>query len=367
MDIILEFESKLKIVWWEKVYSARELMKIFWYDKWERFLWAINRAKNELIDDKKRDENFLVVVDKETGWRPKEDVLLTLWACYLVLKKCDSRKENVKILLAYLDEILQEKKQKNKTNKLSYEKILALLLWVFVIFSLWYYFKNYISFLNFSKEDKFDFYNELEVKNQIKIQEEKIKSMEEKINFDANVDLENTEISVKSKEENFLDKINVYIWKWAQDIFQINQDINFRNNFTKSLTWVNLIESFFVLWNNWFYRDSCSLLSKKDCLSSTKWDLKIFSNYWEKTKTGYEILDLYQVYWDFNQDKNVYCVKYKYKLRYDTSWKDIIETFNFTTNNINWFEEITSRFCEKIEKWWKNLKCPFKLDNYYCN
>lgn len=364
MDIILEFESKLKIVGWEKVYSARELMKIFWYDKWERFLWAINRAKTELTDDKKIEENFLIVIDKETWWRPKEDVLLTLGACYLVLKKCDNRKENVKILLAYLDDLLKEKKQKNKVNNFNYEKIVWVFIWIFIIFSVWFYFKNYVSFLWFSPQEKFNFYNELEVKNQLKLQEEKIKSMEEKIIFDEIEDITQT---INYKEDSFLDKINVYIWKGWNDIFEVNKNINYRNDFTKSLTWVNLIESFFVLWNNWFFRDSCSLLSKKDCLSSSKSNLKIFSNYWEKTKAGYEILDLYPVFWDFSQDKNIYCVKYKYKLRYDTSWKDIIETFNFTTKNINGFEEINSRFCEKIEKWWKNLKCPFKLENYYCN
>jgi hypothetical protein len=46
-----------------------------------------------------------------------------LGACYLVLRKCDNRKENVKILLAYLDDLLKEKKQKNKVNNFNYEKI----------------------------------------------------------------------------------------------------------------------------------------------------------------------------------------------------------------------------------------------------
>lgn len=358
MDIILEFESKMKNVWWEKVYSARELMKIFWYDKWERFLWAINRAKEELKDEEKKNKNFFYIVDKKTWWRPKEDFLLTLWACYLVLKNCDKRKENVKILLAYLDDILQEKKSKIKTNKLSYEKIVWVFIWIFIIFSLGFYFKNYVSFLSFSPQEKFNFYDELEVKKQIELQEKNLKKYDEVIE---------EKIVQEEQKQTFLDLLNVYIWKWSEDIFEINRDLNFRNNFTKNLTWTNLIESFFVLWNNWFYRDSCSLLSKKDCLSSSKSNLKIFSNYWEKTENGYEILDLYRVLWDFPENKNVYCVKYKYKLRYDTSWKDITETFNFTTNEINWFEEITSRFCEKIEKWWKNLKCPFKLDNYYCN
>lgn len=357
MDIISEFESKVQNIWWEKVYSAREIMKIFWYDKWERFYWAILRAKEDLKDENKISKNFFFVTNKGTWWRPKEDVLLTLWACYFVLKRCDSRKENVKILILYLEDILRDKKNKKIKINIWWEKVLITFFIFFLFFSLVFYIKNYLNYLGIKNENELAFYNQKD----IEVQREKQEEME--IKNDEVI----SQIKEVQEEYTFEDILKNYFDNWIKQVYKVDEDINFRNEFTQSLTWINLIKSFFLFWNNWYYRDSCSLLSKKDCLSASKSNLKDFSNYWEKTKNGYEILDIYKVDWELTNEKNIYCVKYKYKLRYDLSENDIIETFNFTTNTKNSFEQIENRFCEKIEKWWKNLKCPFKLENYYCN
>lgn len=354
MNIIGEFESKLKIIGWEKVYSARELMKIFWYYKWERFLWAISRAKSEIKDEEKINKNFFYVIDKKTWWRPKEDVLLTLWACFLVLKKCDNRKENVKILISYLEEVLEEKRNKINQKKYSWEKVFLFLFSWFIIFSLWFYFKNYLSFLYIEKEKEILLTEDIEIQKQQEKQKNILEEYEEKIQ------------EVKLLQENtFKENLDIYIKSWGEEIFEFSPDFNYRNSFTKGIVWEDIIFAFLELWNHKLFRDSCSLLSKKNCLSSSKSALKEFSNFWEKTKTWYEVLDIYKV--ESANDKNRYCVKYKYKLKYDTSDEYIIETFNYKTNLLNWFEEITGRFCEKIEKWKRVLKCPFQLENYYCN
>lgn len=370
MNIISEFESKLKNVWWEKVYSAREIMKVFWYDKWERFYWAISRAKDDLNNQSKINQNFFFVTNKETWWRPKEDVLLTLWWCYLVLKKCDERKENVKLLIAYIDGIIRENKpKKNKIKKVSFDKIFLFLVIIISISTVWYYVKSYISFTNSQNKNIYEdimVANNTNNENQTNIQTWEIIEEQQK-NEEVNLEEPKTEENInEEKIIGFQDLFNNYIKSWWEKVFDIWKNVNYRNNFTKTITWENLVYSYFTLWNNGFFRDSCSLLSKKDCLSASKSDLSSFANFWDKTKYGYEILDLYKVNWNFD-NKNVYCVKYKYKLRYDTSDNFITETFNYTTDIIDWVEEINWRFCEKIEKGWKKVKCPFELDNYYCN
>lgn len=376
MDIIWEFESKLKIIGWEKVYSARELMKIFGYNKWERFLWAINRAKEDLMDEKKIEENFLIVIDKETWGRPKEDVLLTLWACYLVLKKCDERKENVKILLNYLDDILQEKKQKKVTFSFQYEIWFWFLVSCFIVLSVLFYLKNYTTFLypdinNIGK----DMLTKKEFIHQIEKQEEVFQEFDNMLFLPE----ENQEVSEKSSQiwyedifesefREYLDTMS-FFWNLKQQdekkYINFHSDFNQRTLFTQKLSWEDLIKSYFLFWNQKAYKDSCSLLSKKFCLSGAKWSFADFWNYWEKTKDGYFIQEVKEVVGE--KEKNIYCVSYSYKLKNDTSNEYITETFNFTTQKNGEYEQIVGRFCEKIEKAGKNIKCPFELNNYYCN
>lgn len=373
MDVILEFKSKQQNIWWEKVYSAREIMKIFWYDKWERFLWAVNRAKDELNNEKKINKNFSFIIDKKTWWRPKEDVLLTLGACYLVLKKCDNRKENVDKLLKYLKNILEVEKQKSIQNNLSSEyikiswgKILLIFIIIFLLSILIYYFNSYFKLTN--QLDLENISKDIQNKNkQIIIQNKTFKNYDEKIlkikNKEENIKINNWEVEA-IQDINFSDILNSYIKDWWNVFKYFNNNFNYRSDFSMTIVWENLIKSYFEFWNKWLYKDSCSLLSKKLCLA-TSLNLSWFSNFWEKTKSWYENIKIKKV--KFNWSKKVYCVSYKYKLKYDLKNDYISETFNYTTEIKNWYEQIIQRFCEKIEKWWRQINCPYKLENYYCN
>lgn len=375
MDIIWEFESKLKIIGWEKVYSARELMKIFGYNKWERFFGAINRAKEDLTDEKKIEENFLVVIDKETWGRPKEDVLLTLWACYLVLKKCDERKENVRVLLGYLDDILQEKKQKKIIFSFHNETWFWFLVSFFIICSVFFYLKNYTTFLNSDISTIWkDLLTQKEFTHQIKKQEE-IFGDYDQILFPSWEESKGDEVLKILYENTFEVEFREYLasmmlfgnLQQQEENLYKNFDIDFneRTPFTQKLSWEDLIKSYFLFWNQKAYKDSCSLLSKKFCLSGSKGTFADFWNYWKKTKEGYFIQEIKKV--ASKNDKNIYCVSYSYKLKNDTSNEYITETFNFTTQKKGEYEQIVGRFCEKIQKSGRNITCPFKLNNYYCN
>lgn len=369
--IIQEFESKLKLVWWEKVYCAREIMKIFGYDKWERFLWAINRAKNEINDDKIINDNFYFITNKDTWWRPREDVLLTLWACYFVLKKCDNRKENILIMKEYLENLLKEKKSEQKINKIKipYEKIVFWVIVIFLILSFIYYITTYLSFFINSK-NIYDFSNfSKELKIQESIQNSIIKNYEENI-FSSWTSMVNQKTGALDWINSWsilqkLDYLSDYINSGNKNLIFFDKQFNYRSDFLKGVYGENLIKYFFDLGNKSFYRDSCSLLSKKLCISNSKWNLKVFSNFWEKTISWNELLEVKKI--NQEKNKNIYCIKYRYKLKFDTSNNFITETFNYTTEFKNWKEQITQRYCENIEKWWKNIKCPYKLKRYYCN
>ena len=137
--------------------------------------------------------------------------------------------------------------------------------------------------------------------------------------------------------------------------------------FSLYLTWTDLIDAYFEFWNKWIYRESCSLLSKKWCLSSSKSDLSDFSNFWKKTKSWYEVIDVYDTWKKNDKNNEVFCLKYRYKLKDDTSDGYITEVFNYSVWEVNWVKQIEQRYCEKIDKNWKNRPCPFELKNYYCN
>ncbi len=165
---------------------------------------------------------------------------------------------------------------------------------------------------------------------------------------------------VKEDIKTFDSDLENYL-KSPQKFNYFYKDSNPRNDFTKTLSWENLIKSYFVFWNNWLYRDSCSLLSKNKCNTLSKW-LYVFEDVFKKTYSWYEDISITKSL----KDENIYCVKYKYKLKYDTSNEYIEEVFNYNLNKKNWNYEISNRYCEQIKKWDRNIKCPFTLKNYYC-
>ncbi len=366
-DLINEFESKLKEFWWEKVYLAREIQKIFWYDKWERFLWAINRTTLKL-DKKTIEENFFLVTKKNTWWRPMQDMYLTLQACYLVLQNCDDRKQEVVLLKNHLKNLLDDQiKVEKKINKIKFfDKISIYLFLSFLVLLVFFYIQNYTNLLYLTWDKRGIITQNIplsdinKVKNIIKTE---FKNYDEKIFLNK----ENiTEEKIKD-----IDFLKANILEIQNKNNELNSFTDFEKGFNqrldilKKITWEDLIKYYFELWNSWLYRSSCSLLSPEICLSKTKWNLSNFANFWNKTFNWYNIEKIKKVV--KNEWENIYCVTYNYKLKNDLSNDYITETFNYTTKISNWYEQISKRFCEKITKWSRNIKCPFELKTYYCN
>jgi hypothetical protein len=82
-------------------WSARDLMPLLGYEKWERFADAIDRAKAacQLASNPVR-EHFSPEVRKSNG-RPKEDYRLSRYACYLTAMNGDPRKPEVAAAQSY--------------------------------------------------------------------------------------------------------------------------------------------------------------------------------------------------------------------------------------------------------------------------
>lgn len=364
MDIISQFEFKAENIWWINYYRARNIMKIFWYDKWERFEWAINRTTSKIKDEKVMNDNFFPVEIK-TKWRPWRDYLLTKWACYLLVQNCDDRKQEVQILKKYLWDVYLNQKIKKDLfleyeNKRSYKFLKNIVPLFLLIIILVLTFSFYFDFFkeNTNSNNQNDIINYVKNKaNEIKDNNFLNEKEAPENAFTWNI-ISDEEIFIP--EVSFQQELNEYINSWWNNNYKDIENLNSRNDFTLSLTWENLVKSYFVLWNNDFFRDSCSLLSQKYCNSWSK-NLSSFNSVWEKTKSWYEVLNVEE------KEKWIYCVKIKYKLKDDLSDNYIEETYNYQTSTYNWIEYISWRFCEKIKKWEKNIPCPFKLNNYYCN
>ncbi len=358
MDIISIFESALEENHWEKLFRARIMMKAFWYNKWERFEWAIQRAMDSLADEKKN-ENFFPEEKKTTGWRPSRDYLITRGWCYILLKFCDGRKSEVQELKKYLEQLYLNSKiatQKvtdirSKKNKFFTGEVMFLVGILIVFFGTLLYVSKIFHFFD-TPENQFFVPKEFLPKQEIQVLEEKYISLDAQTH--PTPEQQETMIS-----QNHLQN---YIDAWGgKFMWNISSSINPRTDFTQKLDDTDLIEAYFTLWNAWLYHESCSLLQKKSCNAFSK-SVSGFANFWEKTTSWHEIIELKKV------DEWKYCVKYQYHLKNDKSENFIIETFQYHTQKTSaWWEEITGRFCEKIEKWGRNIVCPFRLNEYVCN
>ncbi|MBW7955021.1 hypothetical protein H3C61_04385 [Candidatus Gracilibacteria bacterium] len=366
-DLINEFESKLRDFGGEKVYLAREIQKIFGYDKWERFLGAINRTILKL-DKKTIEENFFLITNKNTGGRPMQDMYLTLNACYFVLQNCDDRKQEVNLLKNHLKNLIDDQaKVERKINKIKFfDKVSIYLFLSFLVLLLLFYIQNYTNLLYLTGDRRGIITQNIPI-NEIKAVEKIVNTEFKK--YDEKLSLNKNEIIKEEKNENidYL-KANILEIKDKNDtlsnLTEFEKKFNPRLDILKNITGENLIKSFFELGNTGLYRSSCSLLSPDICLSKTKGNLSNFANFWNKTVNGYNIESIKKVV--ENNGENIYCVTYNYKLKNDLSNDYIKETFNYTTTISNGYEQISKRFCEKITKGNRNLKCPFALKTYYC-
>jgi DNA-damage-inducible protein D len=117
-------ESIKKITQDEKpmeFWSARDLMVILGYVKWQKFLDVIEKAKEACtISGQLAESNFLPTPVKSIGGRPKEDVYLTRYACYLVAQNGDPRKPQIALAQTYFatqtrrQELMQERELQDK-------------------------------------------------------------------------------------------------------------------------------------------------------------------------------------------------------------------------------------------------------------
>ena len=82
-------------------WSARDLMPMLGYDKWERFVGAIDRAE-ATARNQGQDRGFSQLRENlPGGTKPREDFHLSRFACYLVAMNGDPRKPEVAAAQAY--------------------------------------------------------------------------------------------------------------------------------------------------------------------------------------------------------------------------------------------------------------------------
>lgn len=83
-------------------WSARDLMPVLGYLTWRQFSDAINRAKEACkVSGQTTENHFLLASAKSSGGRPKEDIFLTRYACYLIAQNGDPRKPQIALAQTY--------------------------------------------------------------------------------------------------------------------------------------------------------------------------------------------------------------------------------------------------------------------------
>lgn len=102
-------------------WTARDLMPMLGYTTWQRFMEALERARQACkTSDQSVDNHFLAAPLKSTGGRPKEDFFLTRHACYLIAQNGDSRKPQIALAQTYFatqtrkQELLEQREKENK-------------------------------------------------------------------------------------------------------------------------------------------------------------------------------------------------------------------------------------------------------------
>lgn len=102
-------------------WSARDLMSILGYVKWQKFIEAISRAKDACeLSGQIVGNHFLPAPVKSSGGRPKEDYFLTRYACYLVAQNGDPRKPQIALAQTYFatqtrkQELLEQREKETR-------------------------------------------------------------------------------------------------------------------------------------------------------------------------------------------------------------------------------------------------------------
>ena len=102
-------------------WSARDLMLMLGYVKWQKFIEVVEKAKEACKKSNQSAENhFLPAPVKSSGGRPREDYFLTRYACYLIAQNGDSRKPQIALAQTYFatqtrkQELLEQRASENK-------------------------------------------------------------------------------------------------------------------------------------------------------------------------------------------------------------------------------------------------------------
>lgn len=131
IEIVQQSFEDIKITdeTWFEFWSARDLMKTLWYEKWQKFAWVIEKAKEtcknswQIIEDNFLSEDGFLPDPVKTSakwWRPKENYFLTRYACYLIAQNWDSRKTEIAFAQTYFasqtrkQEIYKQRSEENK-------------------------------------------------------------------------------------------------------------------------------------------------------------------------------------------------------------------------------------------------------------
>jgi DNA-damage-inducible protein D len=99
-SLFSQFEAAASELEGVECWSARELLILLGYSKWENFEKVIQKAKDacrnagELIENHFPDIRKMVEIGSKTE-RPLDDIALTRYACYLIAQNGDSRKEEI--------------------------------------------------------------------------------------------------------------------------------------------------------------------------------------------------------------------------------------------------------------------------------
>jgi DNA-damage-inducible protein D len=91
---------------WFDFWSARDLMKVLWYSKWENFNLVIEKAKISCENSWQSVKNHFPDIRKMVNlwsWskRSIQDYLLTRYACYLIAQNWNSEKQEISFAQTY--------------------------------------------------------------------------------------------------------------------------------------------------------------------------------------------------------------------------------------------------------------------------
>jgi DNA-damage-inducible protein D len=120
------FESiKMMDETWFEFWSARELMKVLWYVKWDKFEIVIEKAQEACrVAWNSVEDHFPgsgKMIDLWKWWQRKvKDYLLSRYACYLIAQNGDSRKPEIAFAQTYF--ATQTRKQEIYEQNIKEEK-----------------------------------------------------------------------------------------------------------------------------------------------------------------------------------------------------------------------------------------------------